>query len=64
MVSELAPEARAASTNSRLRTCVVTLSATRTICGTKTMVSDSSALPTPAPSVPDSAMASSTDGKA
>jgi hypothetical protein len=47
-----------------VRTCVVTLSATRAIGGMKTMVSESSELPMPAPSAPDSAMASSTDGKA
>ena len=35
-----APEARAASTKSRLRTPVVTLSATRVIGGMKTMVSE------------------------
>jgi hypothetical protein len=43
---------------------VVTLSATRAICGMNTMVSEISELTTPAPSVPDSAMASSTEGKA
>ena len=40
MVSGPAPEARAASTKSRLRTPVVTLSATRTIGGMNTIVSD------------------------
>ena len=46
------------------RTCVVTLSATRAIGGTNTQVSDTIALMMPAPSAPESAMASSTDGKA
>ncbi len=40
MVRALAPEARAASTKSRPRTCVVTLSATRVIGGMNTLVSE------------------------
>ena len=64
MVKAPAPEARAASTKSRLRICVVTLSATRAIGGMNTMVSEISELVMPAPSAPDRAMASSTDGKA
>ena len=64
IVSALAPEARAASTKSRPRTWVVTLSATRTMGGVNTMVSESSALKMPAPSAPDSAIASRTDGNA
>jgi hypothetical protein len=47
-----------------VRTCVVTLSATRATCGMKTSVSEISELDTPAPSAPDIAMASSTEGKA
>jgi hypothetical protein len=42
----------------------VTLSATRAIWGTNTQVSDTIELKMPAPKAPDSAMASSTDGKA
>jgi hypothetical protein len=64
IVNAPAPEARAASTKSRLRTDVVTLSATRAIGGMNTMVSDSSELAIPAPSAPEIAMASSTEGKA
>ena len=64
MVKALAPLARAASTKSRARICVVTLSATRAIGGMKTMVSEISELVMPAPNAPDSAMASSTEGKA
>src|SRR5471032_1318126 len=64
IVKALAPDARAASTKSLRRTCVVTLSAIRAICGMNTTVSDTSALPMPVPSAPDNAMASSTDGKA
>ena len=64
MVKALAPLARAASTKSRLRICVVTLSATRAIGGMKTTVSEISELVMPAPSAPLSAIASSTDGKA
>jgi hypothetical protein len=63
-VNALAPDARAASTNSRSRIWVVTLSATRAIGGMKTIVSEISELVMPAPSAPDSAIASSTDGKA
>jgi hypothetical protein len=47
-----------------LRTEVVTLSATRAMGGMKTTVSDRSPLPMPAPSAPEMAMASSTEGKA
>ena len=47
-----------------LRTCVVTLSATRAIGGMKTIVSDTMLLTMPAPSAPEIAIASSTDGKA
>ena len=64
MVKPDAPDARAASTKSRLRTPCVTLSATRMICGMKTSVSARMALKMPAPSAPEIATASSTDGKA
>ena len=64
MVKALAPEARAASTKSRFRTPVVTLSATRMIGGTNTSVSARIAFTMPAPSAPEIATASSTDGKA
>ena len=64
IVKEPAPEARAASTKSMLRTPVVTLSATRVICGTNTMVSETIELMIPAPSAPEMAIASSTDGNA
>ena len=64
MVKAGAPEARAASTYSILRTEVVTLSAMRAMGGMKTMVSERSPLKMPAPSAPDRAMASSTEGKA
>ena len=64
MVKAFAPEARAASTKSRLRTWVVTLSATRVIGGMNTMVSETMLLKMPAPSAPEMAIASSTDGKA
>ena len=57
-------DARAASTKSMLRTPVVTLSATRVICGTNTMVSDTIELVMPAPSAPEIAIASSTEGNA
>ena len=43
---------------------VVTLSATRAIWGTNTQVSDTIELKMPAPSAPESAIASSTDGNA
>ena len=43
---------------------MVTLSATRAICGTKTIVSETIELRMPAPSAPESAIASSTDGNA
>ena len=64
IVSVPAPEMRAASTKSRLRVCVVTASAMRAICGMKTTVSATIELRMPAPSAPDIAIASSTDGKA
>ena len=64
IVSEDAPEARAASTKSRLRTCVVTDSDTRAIGGMNTTVSATIALKMPAPSAPEIATASSTEGKA
>jgi len=47
-----------------LRTPVVTLSATRVICGTNTTVSETMELTMPAPSAPEIAIASSTEGKA
>ena len=59
-----APLARAASTKSIARTCVVTDSVTRVIGGMKTMVMARSALPTPAPSEPAMATASRIEGKA
>jgi len=43
---------------------VETLSATRVICGTNTMVSDTMELTMPAPSAPEIAIASSTEGNA
>jgi len=43
---------------------VVTLSATRVICGTNTIVSDTMELTIPAPNAPEIAIASSTDGNA
>ncbi len=43
---------------------VVTLSEMRAIWGTNTQVSETMALKMPAPSAPESAMASSTEGKA
>ena len=64
MVKGPAPLARAASTKSRLRTPVVTLSATRAIGGMNTIVSETMELMMPAPSAPEIAIASSTDGKA
>ena len=64
MVKAPAPEARAASTKSMLRTPVVTLSATRVICGTNTIVSETIELTMPAPSAPEMAIASSTEGNA
>ena len=64
MVNALAPLARAASTKSKPRTCVVTLSETRQTGGMKTRVSDKSVFSVPAPMAPDSEMASSTEGKA
>ena len=64
MVSALAPLARAASTKSKPRTWVVTLSETRQIGGMKTRVSDSKVFSVPAPMAPDSEIASSTEGKA
>ena len=59
-----APEARAASTKSRVRTPVVTDSATRAIGGMNTRMRESMPLKMPGPSAPASATASSTDGKA
>ena len=47
-----------------LRTPVVTLSATRVICGTNTTVNETIELTMPAPSAPEIAIASSTEGKA
>ena len=64
MVKGPAPDARAASTKSMLRTPVVTLSATRVICGTNTIVSETMELTIPAPSAPEMAIASSTEGNA
>ena len=64
MVRAEAPLAFAASTKSKPRTWVVTLSDTRQIGGMNTSVSDSSVFSVPAPSAPDSEIASSTDGKA
>ena len=64
MVNGPAPDARAASTKSMFRTPVVTLSATRVICGTNTMVRDTMELTMPAPSAPEIAIASSTEGNA
>ena len=64
MVKAFAPLARAASTKSRVRICVVTLSATRAMGGMNTTVSEISELVMPAPSAPLSAIASNTDGKA
>ena len=64
MVKAEAPLALAASTKSKPRTCVVTLSETRQIGGMNTSVSDSSVFSVPAPIAPDREIASSTDGKA
>ena len=59
-----APLARAASTKSRLRTWVVAVSAMRQSGGMNTRVSAISPLTMPPPMMPDTAMASSTDGNA
>jgi hypothetical protein len=56
--------ARAASTKSRLWTCVVRLSVTRTSGGVKTTVNDRIVLEMPAPITPQIAIASNTDGNA
>ena len=59
-----APLARAASTKSRLRTCVVAVSATRHIGGMNTSVSASMPFAMPPPIAPEIATASSTEGNA
>ena len=59
-----APLARAASTKSRLRSCVVAVSETRQSGGMNTSVSATRPLTMPPPITPEIATASSTDGKA
>ena len=65
MIEEVEPpDARAASTKSRLRTCVVAVSATRQSGGMNTSVSATMPLTMPPPMAPEIATASSTEGKA
>src|SRR5436190_797266 len=64
VLAQPAPLARAAAMYSRLFTCTVADSATRTTRGTNTIESENSVFGRPGPSAPEMAMASRTAGNA